>query len=158
MFEFSFEGASFIPTGLSPSGNPLVGSAAFFDANGNQLPDAGEPMTFTDSQGRAPLHVPYKFFDKNGDQIIDDRDGRIVILDGVDVKNNLPQLEPLVAVPQAKIISPITTRVSALVDQGFRWRKPKLRLLNTSDRVSTNTDSGLCLGTSSLIQFIEEVY
>ena len=119
LFEFSFEGASFIPTGLSPNGNPLVGSAAFFDANGNQLPDAGEPMTFTDSQGRAPLHVPYKFFDKNGDQIIDDRDGRIVILDGVDVKNNLPQLEPLVAVPQAKIISPITTRVSALVDQGL---------------------------------------
>ena len=119
MFEFSFEGASFIPTGLSPNGNPLVGSAAFFDANGNQLPDAGEPMTFTDSQGRAPLHVPYKFFDKNGDQIIDDRDGRIVMLDGVDVKNNLPQLEPLVAVPQAKIISPITTRVSALVDQGL---------------------------------------
>lgn len=130
LFEFSLDGATFIDTGISKSGNLLVGSTVFFDANDNRLPDPGEPMTFTDSQGRAALHVPYKFFDKNGDRIIDEQDGRIVMLDGVDVKTGLPQLDPLVVVPQAKMVSPFTTLVTALVDKG-------LSVAQAEDRVKT---------------------
>ncbi|WP_424100515.1 FG-GAP-like repeat-containing protein [Moorena producens] len=119
LYEFSFAGANFIPVGVNTDGHPLVGSTVFFDANGNGLPDAGEPMDFTDSQGRAALHVPYKFFDKNRDGVIDERDGRIVMLDGVDAITGMPQLDPLVAIPQAHTISPMTTLVSGLVDEGL---------------------------------------
>ncbi|MEM7066438.1 MAG: LamG domain-containing protein [Cyanobacteria bacterium P01_B01_bin.77] len=98
LYEFGSNDSS-LAVRASKDGSPIVGGTLFFDANGNGLPDGGEPLGFTDSQGRAVLRVPYQFFDKNGDGVIDDQDGRIVLLDGVDSQTGKAGHAPLVSLP-----------------------------------------------------------
>ncbi len=119
LFEFSFGGADGSRSSFNLNGNPVVGSTIFFDTNGNLQPDAGEPLTFSDSQGRSALHIPYVLFDKNDDGVIDEQDGRIVMLDGVDAVTGVPLNKPLVSVPQAKVISPLTTLTNQLINEGL---------------------------------------
>ncbi|WP_424095251.1 hypothetical protein [Moorena producens] len=98
LFKFSFEGVEFVGGGGSSSPG-LAGSTVFFDSNGNLTPDVGEPITFSDDQGRYSLHVPYVLFDKDQNGVIDHQDGRIVIIGGVDTQTGTAQIEPLVLTP-----------------------------------------------------------
>ncbi|NEO91523.1 MAG: hypothetical protein F6K56_15295, partial [Moorea sp. SIO3G5] len=98
LFKFSPEGVEFVGGGGSSSPG-LAGSTVFFDSNGNLTPDVGEPITFSDDQGRYSLHVPYVLFDKDQNGVIDHQDGRIVIIGGVDTQTGTAQIEPLVLTP-----------------------------------------------------------
>jgi hypothetical protein len=99
LFQFDLDGAHWVGGDTSRSGYPIVGGTIFFDANGNGIPDAGEPINFTDSKGRSTLNIPYLFFDQNDDGVIDERDGQIVLLNGFDTETGKTLKSPLVSSP-----------------------------------------------------------
>jgi hypothetical protein len=104
LFTIDEDGMHWVGGGRSAADNPLVGGLAFFDANGNGFPDRHEPRGFTDPQGRVALDIPFAIFDKNGDRKIDERDGVIVLMDGVDGKTGQPQRDVLKAAPKYRVI------------------------------------------------------
>jgi len=110
LFVIDSEGLHWVGGGRSADGNPVVGGVVFFDTNGNRLPDLHEPVGFTDAQGRAALDIPYRKFDRNRDGKIDDRDGVMVIIDGVDAKTGKALVSPLVVSSQTSSSTVGTTR------------------------------------------------
>lgn len=113
LYEVTLEGQQWSGS-VGRDGRPVVGGTVFFDADGDGLPGIGEPIAFTDMAGRAVLHIPYASFDRNGDGVIDQRDGRIVLLGGVDAVSGEPLLEPLLGAPERRELSPLTSARATL--------------------------------------------
>jgi len=132
LFEFALGGEDTVARAENGR-NAVVGGTAFFDANGNGQPDAEEPLGFTDSQGRFALHVPYLLFDKNDDGRIDERDGRILLLDGVDAKTGEPLNSTLVSMPGTRAISPFTTLTVQKMEQGLSMQEAQTQIKSAFD-------------------------
>lgn len=62
----------------------------FFDVNFNGQLDQGEISTISNDDGSFNLPVDLVPFDRNRNGIIDDQDGRLVVIDGVDTATGLP--------------------------------------------------------------------
>jgi hypothetical protein len=96
-------------------GGAISGATAFFDANMNGILDPGEPSTTTDADGYFALTIPSSF-DLNNDGTIDPGEGQIDVVGGTDMATLLPQAGPLVTVPGAFVISPLTTLMASLMN------------------------------------------
>jgi hypothetical protein len=100
---------------LGGTGGAIAGATAFFDANRNGILDPGEPATTTGPDGYFQLTIP-STFDLNNNGVLDPSEGQFVLVGGTDMATLLPQASPLVAVPGAFVISPLTTVMAALMN------------------------------------------
>ncbi|MCU0546193.1 MAG: Ig-like domain-containing protein [Oscillatoriaceae cyanobacterium Prado104] len=96
----------------------LAGSTAFFDANFNNIQDAGEPFTVTNADGTFALDVSVPIFDVNGNGAIDGNEGQLVFVGGVDTSTFVDRVTPLRSVLDATVVTPLTTLIAELVADG----------------------------------------
>ena len=96
----------------------MVGATVFFDANFNGLKDENEPFSITNADGSFDLDVSLDKFDKNNSGDLEPTEGKIVLIDGINTSTDLPQQTPLFATPDAIVVTPLTTLMTELVEQG----------------------------------------
>ncbi|MEP6487885.1 hypothetical protein NDI51_11750 [Microcoleus vaginatus GB1-A3] len=97
----------------------MAGATVFFDGNFNGIRDDNEPFTITNADGSFDLDVSLDDFDKNNSGDIEPNEGKIVLTDGIDTSTYLPQQTPLFATPDATVVTPLTTLLTELVEQGI---------------------------------------
>ncbi|MEG4142117.1 DUF4347 domain-containing protein [Microcoleus sp. Pol7_B1] len=96
----------------------MAGATVFFDGNFNGIRDDNEPFTITNADGSFDLDVSLDDFDKNNSGDIEQNEGKIVLTDGIDTSTYLPQQTPLFATPDAIVVTPLTTLLTELIEQG----------------------------------------
>ena len=92
----------------------ISGGTVFFDANFNGIQDPNEPFTFSNADGSYDLDIPFSPFDLNSNGIIDPEEGRVVIVNGIDISTSLPQTAPIITTPNATVATPLTTITSEI--------------------------------------------
>ncbi|MBO0351170.1 hypothetical protein J0895_19245, partial [Phormidium pseudopriestleyi FRX01] len=98
----------------------ISAGTVFFDANFNGVWDAEvEPFAITNPDGSFDLMVELEKFDTNQNGEIDVTEGKIVMGDGIDVSTYLPLVTPLTSTFDATVITPLTTLIAQLVEQGM---------------------------------------
>ncbi|MBD2392876.1 VCBS repeat-containing protein [Cyanobacterium aponinum FACHB-4101] len=97
----------------------LQGGTVFFDVNFNGQLDQGEISTISNDDGSFNLPVDLVPFDRNRNGIIDDQDGRLVVIDGVDTATGLPINTPLFATVDYTMITPLTSLVQKIHQSGI---------------------------------------
>ncbi|NJK75799.1 MAG: hypothetical protein HC942_19590, partial [Microcoleus sp. SU_5_6] len=97
----------------------LTGAKVFFDANFNDIQDDKEPFTISNVDGSFSLDISLTDFDKNNNGELDADEGRLVVTEGINTATYLPQQTPLIATPDATVVTPLTTLMAELVKQGF---------------------------------------
>ncbi|MCS7470620.1 PKD domain-containing protein [Stieleria sp. ICT_E10.1] len=114
-----------------PSDGPIVGYRGFFDANKNLVADfvdfdndgfqdanePAEPYFDVTSSGMMYGEIPIDF-DQNNNGIIESSEGQLVVTGGVDLSTNLQLTLPLTAPLGSRVLNPLTTLVSELVNSG----------------------------------------
>lgn len=109
-FEFGEDGLE-ISTAFD---GPLTGAQVFFDANFNGIQDANEPFSVSGvdpnnpDQGAFQLAIPLEAFDDNGNGVIDQAEGRIVVSGGFDVDTGDIQVVPFTTSTDFSVASPLT--------------------------------------------------
>ncbi|NQE38000.1 hypothetical protein [Microcoleus asticus] len=96
----------------------ITGGTVFFDANFNGIKDENEPFSITNADGSFDLDVSLDQFDKNNSGDLEPNEGKIVLIDGINTSTYLPQQTPLFATPDATVVTPLTTLMTELVEQG----------------------------------------
>jgi len=96
----------------------MAGATVFFDANFNGVKDDSEPFSITNADGSFDLDVSLDKFDKNNSGDLEPAEGKIVLIDGINTSTDLPQQTPLFATPDATVVTPLTTLMTELVEQG----------------------------------------
>ncbi len=96
----------------------LQGGTVFFDVNFNGQLDQGEISTVSNDDGSFNLPVDLVPFDRNRNGIIDDQDGRLVVIDGIDTATGLPISTPLFATVDYTMITPLTSLVQKIHQSG----------------------------------------
>jgi ELWxxDGT repeat protein len=96
----------------------IDGATIFFDANFNAIQDAEEFFSITLPDGSFNMSFVLEKFDTNQNGKLDSSEGRIIIIDGRDISTNLPLDTPLMATPDSTVVTPLTTIIAQLVQQG----------------------------------------
>ncbi|MEG4030535.1 MULTISPECIES: DUF4347 domain-containing protein [unclassified Microcoleus] len=96
----------------------MAGATVFFDANFNGIQDENEPFSITNAEGSFDLDVSLDQFDKNNSGDLEPDEGKIVLIDGINTSTYLPQQTPLFATPDATVVTPLTTLLTQLIEQG----------------------------------------
>ncbi|MEG5048685.1 calcium-binding protein, partial [Microcoleus sp. B4-C1] len=96
----------------------MAGATVFFDANFNGVQDENEPFSITNADGSFDLDVSLDQFDKNNSGDLEPDEGKIVLIDGINTSTYLPQQTPLFATPDATVVTPLTTLLTELIEQG----------------------------------------
>ncbi len=86
LYEFGHDALEASTNTRAADGSVIAGATVYFDANGNGQADAGEPLSFSNHEGRATLRIPYRFFDINRDGKIDDIDGKVRFYGGMNTQ------------------------------------------------------------------------
>ncbi|AFZ52752.1 FG-GAP-like repeat-containing protein [Cyanobacterium aponinum] len=97
----------------------IQGGTVFFDVNFNGQLDQGEISTISNDDGSFNLPVDLVPFDRNRNGIIDDQDGRLVVIDGVDTATGLPINTPFFATVDYTMITPLTSLVQKIHQSGI---------------------------------------
>ncbi|ERT08669.1 hypothetical protein M595_1458 [Lyngbya aestuarii BL J] len=92
----------------------ISGGTVFFDANFNGIQDPNEPVTISNADGSYDLDIPFSPFDLNSNGVIDPKEGRVVIVNGIDISTSLPQTAPIITTPNATIATPLTSLISEI--------------------------------------------
>lgn len=87
----------------------IVAGKVFFDANFNNIQDEFEPYTYSNVDGSYDLDIPLYLFDVNANGVIDDEEGQIVVVDGIDSSIFIEQKAPIITTNDATVASPLTT-------------------------------------------------
>ena len=77
-----------------------------------------EPSTFSNADGSYNLNI-FDDFDGNGNGIIDIDEGQIIAIDGIDTSTYSTQLIPLTTLPQAEMLTSLTTLATQLAIPNF---------------------------------------
>ena len=115
LFEFSLGG----DRSGTLSQSYIEGSQVFFDANSNGILDLGEPFTYTDSNGDYDLEVPLVVFDTNENGQLDNREGRVVAIGGIDTSSRLAYSSPFYSFNSWGVTTPLTTLAYQIWDMGL---------------------------------------
>ncbi len=107
----------------------LSGATVFLDVNNNGELDEGEFSTITDENGFYSLELPQEL-DINGNGIFDPEEGTIIAIGGVDTATGLTLETPLKATGGSQVISPLTTLIAQLVDQGLTVAEANTKVTN----------------------------
>ena len=126
IFEFSLSGSQ--ASGTASNGY-LKGSTVFFDANNDGRINSIEPYTVVGDDAHFDLHIDHRSFDRNGNGSIDDNEGRLVAIGGIDSSTNIPLSIPLLGAPGG-MITPLTTVHSLGLDLGYKSKEIKQKLSN----------------------------
>ncbi len=94
----------------------ISGGKVFFDANFDGIHDLNEPFTFSNADGSYDLEIPFSPFDFNSNGVIDPEEGRVVIVDGIDISTSLLQTAPIITTPNATVATPLTTITSEIAE------------------------------------------
>ncbi|WP_242728670.1 DUF4347 domain-containing protein [Microcoleus vaginatus] len=129
----TFELASF---SLGPSSSTrgraingyMAGATVFFDANFNGIKDDSEPFSITNADGSFDLDVSLDKFDTNNSGDLEPDEGKIVLRDGINTSTYLPQQTPLFATPDAIVVTPLTTLMTELVEQGTDQNQAQIQV------------------------------
>ncbi len=97
----------------------IEGSTVYFDANFNNQLDANEPSALTDENGQYNLSISLGQFDTNGNRKLDYEEGRLVATGGTDTIGEIPLPFDLSAVAGSSMITPLTTMVQWLMQNGL---------------------------------------
>ncbi|MEG3843957.1 calcium-binding protein, partial [Microcoleus sp. herbarium14] len=106
----------------------MAGATVFFDANFNGVKDDSEPFSITNADGSFDLDVSLDKFDKNNNGDLEPEEGRIVLIDGINTSTYLPQQTPLFATPDAIVVTPLTTLLTELVEQGTDQNQAQIQV------------------------------
>ncbi|MCT7984187.1 Ig-like domain-containing protein [Laspinema sp. A4] len=90
----------------------------FFDANLNGILDENEPFATTKADGTFDLAIDIEQFDTNQDTELDHTEGQLVLMGGVDIATGLPLVTPLTSTLRSTVVTPLTTIIANLVQQG----------------------------------------
>ncbi len=96
----------------------LSGSLVFFDADLDGWQDGEEPAAVTDRQGNFELKVDLARFDRNGNGVPDETEGRLVLSGGIDLSTGAALAGTLTAPAGSTVITPLTTLVETLIRSG----------------------------------------
>jgi Ca2+-binding RTX toxin-like protein len=129
----TFELASF---SLGPSSSTrgkaingyMAGATVFFDANFNGIKDDSEPFSITNADGSFDLDVTLDKFDTNNSGDLEPAEGKIVLIDGINTSTYLPQQTPLFATPDATVVTPLTTLLTELIEQGTDQNQAQIQV------------------------------
>ncbi|MDJ0517496.1 MAG: DUF4347 domain-containing protein [Trichodesmium sp. MO_231.B1] len=94
----------------------ISGGTVFFDANFNGIQDPNEPVTISNADGSYDLDIPFSPFDLNSNGVIDPEEGRVVIVNGIDISTSLPQTAPIITTPNATIATPLTSLAAEIAE------------------------------------------
>jgi len=97
----------------------ISGGFVFLDGNLNGVHDENEPFTITNADGSFDLGVDIPQFDANNNSQIDPSEGKIILVDGIDVATSLPLVTPLTSIPGSEMVTPLTTIIASMVQQGL---------------------------------------
>ncbi|QIZ72379.1 DUF4347 domain-containing protein [Oxynema aestuarii] len=98
----------------------ISGGFVFFDANFNEVFDEDtEPFALTNPDGSFELDIQLDSFDLNGNGTIDPTEGQIILNEGVDASTYLPLVTPLTSIPGSEVVTPLTTMIAWLVEDGL---------------------------------------
>ncbi len=97
----------------------IAGGTVFFDADFDAVQDPTEPFTFSNADGSYVLEIPLYAYDLNSNGIIDPEEGRVVIVDGVDISTFLPQTVPIFTTPTATVATPLTSLTTEIAEPDF---------------------------------------
>ena len=111
--EFSVGGTG--NSSSSVSDGVISGGKAFFDADFDAIHDPNEPFTFTSEDGSYNLEIPLYNYDLNGNGVIDPEEGRVVIVDGIDISTSLPQTAPIITTPNGTVATTVATPITSLI-------------------------------------------
>ncbi|WP_254563841.1 putative Ig domain-containing protein, partial [Oscillatoria sp. HE19RPO] len=103
---------------MSSQDGPIAGATAFLDTNFNDIQDSDEPGATTDDAGNFTLNISGDL-DLNGNGTLDFDEGQYVVVGGTDAITGQPFSGTLRSLPGSTVVTPLTTLVSALVDQGL---------------------------------------
>ncbi|MEA5540321.1 DUF4347 domain-containing protein [Limnoraphis robusta Tam1] len=92
----------------------ISGGTVFFDANFNGIQDPNEPVTISNADGSYDLDIPFSPFDLNSNGVIDPEEGRVIIVNGIDISTSLPQTAPIITTPNATVATPLTSLISEI--------------------------------------------
>ena len=130
----------------------MTGATVFFDANFNGVKDENEPFSITNADGSFDLDVSLDQFDKNNSGDLEPDEGKIVLIDGINTSTELPQQTPLFATPDAIVVTPLTTLMTELIEQGT---KPKSGA-NSGKNLHWDWGSGIDLTSYDPLQAITQ--
>ena len=106
----------------------MTGATVFFDANFNGVKDENEPFSITNADGSFDLDVSLDQFDKNNSGDLEPDEGKIVLIDGINTSTELPQQTPLFATPDAIVVTPLTTLMTELIEQGTNQNQAQIQV------------------------------
>ncbi|MAD08756.1 MAG: hypothetical protein CMP86_15250 [Gammaproteobacteria bacterium] len=124
IFEFSLNGSQ--ASGTASNGY-LNGTTVFFDANKDGRINSIEPYAVLGDDAHFDLHIDHRSFDRNGNGSIDDNEGRLMAIGGIDSSTNIPLSIPLLGAPGG-MITPLTTMHSIGLDLGYKAKEVKQKL------------------------------
>jgi Ca2+-binding RTX toxin-like protein len=125
LFEFSFGGGA---SGFT-SNKYISGATVFLDANLNGIPDGAEPNTISGLDASYQLNYSLETYDKNNNGVIDPLEGQLVSVGGTDIYTQLPVNIILTAPGRYEMITPVTTLVNTLEQNGFTSAEAEANVL-----------------------------
>lgn len=128
----TFEIANFKTGGGTHSGitsnKYIAGATIFLDANFNGTLDDDEPLTYSNFDGSYNLNFATEKLDKNGNGQIDSDEGQWVSQGGFDTFTQQDIDVPLTAPGGYSMITPVTTVVNSLVQQGVNSNQAEIEV------------------------------
>ena len=128
----TFELANFNTSGGTHSGitsnKYIAGATIFLDANFNGTLDGDEPLTYSNFDGSYDLNFTTEKFDKNGNGQIDSDEGQWVSQGGFDTFTHQEIDAPLTSPGGYSMITPVTTVVNSLVQQGVNSNQAEIEV------------------------------
>ncbi|MEG4092050.1 calcium-binding protein, partial [Microcoleus sp. Pol12B4] len=129
----------------------LMGAKVFFDADFNGIQDNSEPFAITNVDGSFVLEVSLFNFDLNNSGDLEPEEGRIVMIDGINTSTYLPQQTPIFATPDATVVTPLTTLLTELIEQGIDPNQAQIQV-----KSALGVSSGIDLTSYDPLQAITQ--
>ncbi|MDA7790543.1 hypothetical protein N8988_00625 [Opitutales bacterium] len=117
---YLLKGATYTSTEITAVDGYLYNARVIFDGDGDGLSDLSREF-LTDINGRAQISFTreeFERFDKNGNGKLDSDEGKFIVIGGFDTSTNAFFPGKLIADANSSVITPLTTMVSQLMDDG----------------------------------------
>ncbi|MEG3982311.1 Calx-beta domain-containing protein, partial [Microcoleus sp. T3B2] len=142
----------------------ITGAWVFFDANFNNIQDEGESNSMTFPDGSFELQVDMDKFDINKNGKLDPTEGKVVLISGQDISTGLTLDTPLSSVHGSKMVTPLTTIVAQLAQEGMDVTEAQTKVkaalglpadidlatFNPLEAVANNDPKGLALYAAAI--------
>jgi len=101
------------------SSSYIAGATVFLDANLNGKLDDREPLTLTNSNGEYNLEFEIEEYDTNGNGKLDEDEGQIVAMGGIDTSSGVPVSTQMSVSAESTQITPLTNLKNFLVEAEY---------------------------------------